>query len=83
MSDLVTFQKTWEEYEQSEQEKDQETMIDDDEEKYRLTIWGCLAVVMMNYNIDFSHMTPKMGEHMAEDLMKVLEKAGYIEEIDD
>lgn len=47
-------------------------------EEYVLTIWGCLCAVMMDYGINFDHMTPRMGELFANDLMELLEKSGYI-----
>ena len=48
-------------------------------EKYRLTLWGCLAGVLQDYGIDISHITPKMGEHMVTDFMETLEISGYLE----
>lgn len=53
------------------------------EEEYVLTMWGCLYAVLQDYDIDISHITPKMGEHMIEDLMELLEKSGYIGKIGD
>lgn len=50
----------------------------DDDEKFVLTEWGCLASTLDDYNIDFSHITPTMGKHMVEDFFNVLEKVGYI-----
>ncbi len=49
-----------------------------DDEKFVLTEWGCLASILVDYNIDLSHITPTMGKHMVEDFFNVLEKAGYI-----
>lgn len=49
-----------------------------DDTKFVLTEWGCLASTLAAYNIDFSHITPTMGEHMVEDFFVALEKAGYI-----
>lgn len=50
-----------------------------EEETFRLTPWGMMTVVCRDYNIDVSHMTPKMGEHMISDFMDMLMKAGYVE----
>ena len=50
-----------------------------DDTKFVLTEWGCLASILVDYNIDFSHITPTMGKHMVEDFFNVLEKAGHIE----
>lgn len=52
-----------------------------EEEKYVLTPWGCLMGVLMDYGIDISHITPKMGEHMVDDFLKNMVKAGHIEEV--
>ena len=52
-----------------------------DDTKFVLTEWGCLASILVDYNIDFSHITPTMGKHMVEDFFNVLEKAGYIRRI--
>lgn len=48
------------------------------EEIYVLTPWGCLMGVLMDYGIDISHITPKMGEHMVNDFLESMVKAGYI-----
>ena len=50
----------------------------EDEEAYVLSPWGCLAVVMNDYNVDYSHLTPKMGEHMVNDFMETMERVGYV-----
>lgn len=55
----------------------------ENDEAYCLSMWGCLYVVLQDYDIDVSHITPKMGEHMVEDLMELLEKQGYIGKVDD
>ena len=49
-----------------------------DDTRFVLTEWGCLASTLARYNIEFSHITPTMGEHMVEDFFNILEKAGYI-----
>lgn len=37
-----------------------------EEEKYVLTPYGCKVGVLMDYGIDVSHFTLKMGEHMVD-----------------
>lgn len=54
-----------------------------DEEKWCISPWGCLSSVLSDYNIDHSHITWKMGEHMVEDFMKCMENAGYVTESED
>ena len=51
---------------------------EDDDERYVLTPWGCLACVLEDYNIDTNHITGKMGEHIVEDFMELMENAGYV-----
>ena len=53
----------------------------DEEEKYVLSPWGCLMGVLMDYGIDTSHITPRMGEHMVNDFMQHMENAGYIRKV--
>ena len=49
-----------------------------EEEKYILTPWGCLWGVLNDYGIDLSNITPAIGEHMVEDFMTAMVKAGYL-----
>lgn len=53
----------------------------EEEVVYVLTPWGCLMGVLMDYGIDISHITTKMGEHMVNDFLQSMEKAGYIGKI--
>ena len=48
------------------------------DEVFVLTLWGCLCSVLADYNVDVSHITPKMGEHMVEDFFEQMVKAGHI-----
>ena len=48
------------------------------EETYRLSLLGCLFTVLTDYGINISGITPKMGEHMVNDLMEIFEKQGYL-----
>ena len=57
-----------------EEEKDEE----ENDEKYVLTPWGCLYGVLLDYGIDVSHIKGRVGEHIVEDFMEAMEKAGYI-----
>ena len=54
-------------------------MRHDDDDVYILTPLGCLMAVLMDYGIDISHITPKMGEHMVSDFMQYMVDAGHIE----
>ena len=49
-----------------------------DDEKFALTPWGCLSSVLNDYGISYDHITHKMGEHMVEDFMDSMVKAGHI-----
>lgn len=54
-------------------------MIPEDENvEYHFTPYGCLLSVMKDYNIDVSHITPKMAEHLFEDFMECLIRQGYV-----
>ena len=57
-----------------EEEEDEE----ENDEKYVLTPWGCLYGVLLDYGIDVSHIKGRVGEHIVEDFMEAMEKAGYI-----
>ena len=50
----------------------------DEEETYVITPWGCLYAVLLDYGIDVSHVRGRVGEHIIEDFMEAMEKAGYI-----
>ena len=55
-----------------------EDVFDEDDEHYVLTPWGCLVCVLEDYNIDTNHITGRMGEHIVDDFMKLMESAGYV-----
>lgn len=57
------------------EEKDQE---ESEEELYVLTPWGCLVGVLLDYGIEVSHIKGRVGEHIVEDFMEAMEKAGYV-----
>ena len=56
---------------------------DDDDVKYVLSPWGCLSVVLKDYGIDISRISGKVGSHIVEDFLELMEKSGYILECDD
>ena len=58
-------------------------IADDDDVKYVLSPWGCLSVVLKDYGIDISRISGKVGSHIVEDFLELMEKAGYILECDD
>ena len=54
-----------------------------EEERYRLTTWGCMQAVLTAWNINTDHLTPRMGECMVEDFMEMLVKHGYLTKEED
>lgn len=52
--------------------------IDDENEKYVITEWCCLYLTLLDYGIDASHIPSKVGKHIVEDFMEMMEKAGYV-----
>ena len=52
--------------------------MNEDEEIYGLTPWGCMCAVLKDYGYDPERLTPKMGEHMVEDLMAMMVTAGIV-----
>ena len=60
----------------------EEEVVDDlfnDDDTFFLTEWGCLYSVLNDYGIDVSHIKGKVGQHIVEDFMDLMEKAGYVE----
>lgn len=52
---------------------------DDESAKYRISVWGCLAVILDKYGIDVpNYITGTIGTHLAEDFMDMLCKTGYL-----
>ncbi len=49
-----------------------------DNEEWRLTPWGCMYEVLRDYGFDPKQLTPKMGEHMVEDFMKMMVRVGHV-----
>lgn len=50
----------------------------DDDERYVLTPWGCLYATLREYGIDLSHITGRVGEHIVEDFMETMVRAGHV-----
>lgn len=53
------------------------------EEKYRLTPMGCLYAVLLDYVgpdhlLDIRKIQGRVGEHIVEDFMDALVRAGYL-----
>ena len=53
-------------------------MMNNDDEKWGLTPWGCMHAVLKEYGYDPERLTPKMGEHMVEDFMAMMVTAGIV-----
>ncbi len=53
--------------------------MSDNDEMYVLTEWGCLGSVLADYGIDIARISCKVGEHIIEDFMELLERCGYVE----
>lgn len=58
--------------------KDTIDNVNDKNEEYVLTEWACLYLTLLDYGIDASHIPGKVGEHIVEDFMEMMEKAGYV-----
>lgn len=48
-----------------------------------LTPWGILMAVLWEYDIDASHITSTIGNHLVEDFMKYMELSGYVRHCDE
>ena len=54
----------------------------DDNDVFILSEWGCLRNVLVDYGVDVSRVTGKIGEHIVEDFMELMVKCGYIGKVD-
>ena len=54
-----------------------------DDEKYMLTPWGCLYATLLDYGVDLSHISGRVGTHIVEDFMETLTTIGYIGRVED
>ena len=52
--------------------------LEDEDEKYVLTPWGCLYSVLNDYGVDVERIPSRVGEHIVEDLMDALVMAGHL-----
>ena len=50
----------------------------DDNDVFILSEWGCLRNVLVDYGVDVSRVTGKIGEHIVEDFLELMCKCGYI-----
>lgn len=50
------------------------------EEKYRLTEWGCLYLVLTDHKINVENISGKEGKEIIKDFMELMIKCGYIKE---
>lgn len=53
-------------------------MMNNDDEKWGLTPWGCMYAVLQDYGFNSKQITPTMGEHMVEDFMEMMVTAGIV-----
>jgi len=55
-----------------------EDVLDDEDEVYALTPWGCLESTLLEYGIDVSHVSGRVGGHIVEDFMDSMIRSGYV-----
>lgn len=55
-----------------------EEYINEDDEIWTLSPWGCLTVILKDYNIDTSHIKGYIGTHIVEDFMDLMVKCGHV-----
>ncbi len=53
-----------------------------DEEEYVLSEWGCLYITLTDYGINVDHISGRVGQHIVEDFMEAMTKAGYVRSAD-
>lgn len=63
----------------------EQALVEEGEERYTLTPWGCLYAVLLSYGIQISlsdgkEISGKVGEHIMQDLFEILCKTGYLKE---
>lgn len=69
--------------EEDAEEKTEEQMLEDDEEKYVLTPWGCLYMVLTDYGVDVKNIPGRIGVHIVEDFMDEMVRAGHLAKMED
>ena len=52
--------------------------VDNNNETYRLTMWGCLQATLADYGI-LANVPLKVGNHIVDDFFELLMKNGYVE----
>ena len=52
--------------------------MENEDEVYTLTTWGCLQCVLEDYGIDTSHITWTIGTHLMDDFFNLMEKCGHL-----
>ena len=55
----------------------------EDDDVYMLTPWGCLCGVLIDYGINVSHISGRVGGHIVDDFMDLMVKCGYIGKVED
>ena len=55
-----------------------EEFDDDSEVRYQITPWGCLFAVLTEYGVDVGHISGRIGGHIVDDFMDVMQAAGYV-----
>lgn len=58
-------------------------MKNKNEDRYTLTPWGCLYMVLTDYGIDVNSVPGIVGKHIVEDFMEEMCKTGYAERRDE
>ncbi len=52
--------------------------MNENEEVYKLTPWGCMSIVLEDYGIPCDHITGTIGNHLVEDFMDMMVKQGHV-----
>ena len=56
---------------------------EEDDEKYMLTPWGCLCGVLIDYGVNVSYISGRVGGHIVDDFMDLMVKCGYIGKVEE
>ena len=51
---------------------------EDENAEYTFTPWGCLSFILEEYGVDITGITGKIGVHLVEDFMELMEKCGHV-----
>lgn len=63
--------------------EDVNLLDEEDDGTYTLTPWGCLLNVLIDYGINVSHISGRIGEHIVGDFMDLMVKCGYVGKVED